>query len=108
MERFLARYGPSSIWTSSFPLPLVRLVSNGELLLLWKENQGDILVLQCIVNPEPLGVTRRIRRYVLNGAKEAWRLKESYRDTLAMEAVAVSNIFFFRPIDGVILLDYEF
>lgn len=106
MERFLARYGPSSIWTSSFPLPLVRLVSNGELLL-WKENPGDLFVLQCIVNPEPLGVTRRIRRYVLNDAKEAWRLKESYRDTLAMEAVAVS-VFFFRPIDGMIHWEYEF
>ncbi|KAJ5412891.1 hypothetical protein N7465_005196 [Penicillium sp. CMV-2018d] len=71
------------------PLRLVFIPYDAELIRLWKENKGDPLLVQCVLNLEVLGVTRRIRRYVLKDAKEAWRLKESYRDTLAMEAVAV-------------------
>lgn len=90
MWEFLARYAPIGLWGGSLPLPPVWLFHSSDFLLLWKENEGDPLILQCIVSPEILGVIRRIRRYVLKDAKEAWRLKESYRDTLAMEAVAVS------------------
>ncbi|BCS25434.1 uncharacterized protein APUU_50145A [Aspergillus puulaauensis] len=88
MWEFLARYAPISLWGGSVPLSSVRLFYSSDFLLLWKENEGDPLILQCILNPEAVGVIRRIRRYVLKDAKEAWRLKESYRDTLAMEAVA--------------------
>ncbi len=38
-------------------------------------------------------VTYRARKYALDGnVKEAWRLKESYKGTFAMEAVAVSPV----------------
>lgn len=89
-QRFFARYTPPAIWSATSPLRLVFIPYDAEFIRLWKENKGDPLLVQCILNLEVLGVTRRIRRYVLKDAKEAWRLKESYRDTLAMEAVAVS------------------
>jgi hypothetical protein len=90
IQRFFARYAPPAIWSATSPLALVTIFHDAEFIRLWKENKGDPLLLQCVLNIDVLGVTRRIRRYVLKDAKEAWRLKESYRDTLAMEAVAVS------------------
>jgi hypothetical protein len=90
MQRFFARYTLPEIWSTTSPLKLVTILYDAEFIRLWKENKGDPLLLQCFFNMEVLGVTHRIRRYVLKDAKEAWRLKESYRDTLAMEAVAVS------------------
>ncbi|KAL3462483.1 hypothetical protein BJX64DRAFT_288385 [Aspergillus heterothallicus] len=61
---------------------------------LMEENPGDAqIVLHCIINVEILGVTQRIRQHVLpGGAEEAWRLKESFRDALSMEAVAAAII----------------
>ena len=92
IQRFFAKYTTPTIWSATSPLEFVTTfyAYDAELIRLWKENKGDPLLLQCFLNTEALGVTCRVRRYVLKDAKEAWRLKESYRDTLAMEAVAVS------------------
>ncbi|KAJ0413611.1 hypothetical protein BJY00DRAFT_319609 [Aspergillus carlsbadensis] len=44
-------------------------------------------------NPEIMYVACRIRKYVVNGdAQEARRLKDAYKDTLTMEAVAAAII----------------
>ncbi|KAL3430175.1 hypothetical protein BDV09DRAFT_202369 [Aspergillus tetrazonus] len=91
MQRFFARYTPE-IWSTTPPLRAVTILYDAEFIRLWKENKGDPLLLQCFFNIEVLGVTHRIRRYVLKDAKEAWMLKESYRDILAMEAVASAII----------------
>jgi hypothetical protein len=63
-----------------------------ELLLLLRENIANPLLWSLLVKPDVPQVTRRIRKYVLNGdAKEAWKLKESYKDAFALEAVSVSS-----------------
>lgn len=69
MWEFLARYAPISLWGGSVPLSSVRLFYSSGFLLLWKENEGDPLILQCIDSPEALVVIRRIQRYVLNEKK---------------------------------------
>ncbi|KAL3471158.1 hypothetical protein BJX99DRAFT_266971 [Aspergillus californicus] len=99
MQRFFAKYTPLATRSATSPLnftasllSIVTILQDGEFIRLWKENKGNPLLLQCVINIDVLGVTRRIRRYVLKDAQEAWRLKESYRDTLAMEAVASAII----------------
>jgi hypothetical protein len=63
-----------------------------ELLLLFLENIANPLLWNLLVKLGLPRVTHRIRKYVLNGdAKEAWRLKESYKDTFALEAVSVTS-----------------
>ena len=68
-----------------------------ELLLLFRENLTNPLTWSLLAKLDIIPVTQRIRRYMLNGdssedAKQAWHLKESYKDTFAMEAVAVSPL----------------
>jgi hypothetical protein len=65
----------TAIWSATSPLKLVTILNDAEFIRLWKENKGDPLLLQCVLNIEVLGVTRRIRRYVLKDEKEAWRLR---------------------------------
>jgi hypothetical protein len=65
----------------------------GETFILVRENLANPLAWSLLIKPEVIQLTYRIRRYVLNGdANEAWRIKESYKDTFAMEAVAVSPL----------------
>jgi len=63
-----------------------------ETRLLFLENIANPLSWSLLLKHDLPQVTHRIRKYVLNGdAKEAWRLKESYKDTFALEAVSVSS-----------------
>jgi hypothetical protein len=63
-----------------------------ELRLLLLENIANPLSWGSLIKSNVPQVTNRIRKYVLNGdAKEAWRLKDSYKDTFALEAVSVSS-----------------
>lgn len=63
-----------------------------DVLLLLRENFANPLSWILFLRPDVPLVTHRIRKYVLNGdATEAWRLKESFKDTLALEAVSVSS-----------------
>jgi hypothetical protein len=60
--------------------------------LLLLENIANPLSWSLLLKHDVPQVTHRIRKYVLNGdAQEAWRLKESYKDTFALEAVSVSS-----------------
>jgi hypothetical protein len=64
-----------------------------EIFMVLKENLTNPLVWSLLPKFDVFPVTHRIRKYVLDGdAKEALRLKESYKDTFAMEAVAVSPL----------------
>lgn len=61
----------------------------------WRENFANPLIWSLLINPSAVLVLSRIRQNVLGrDAQEAWRLKESYKDTFAMEAVAVSTSIF--------------
>ncbi|KAF2497308.1 hypothetical protein BU16DRAFT_536981 [Lophium mytilinum] len=67
------------------------LVEEGYTVLV--ENLTNPLTWSLLLKPDTILVTRRIRKYVLNGdTTEAWRLKESYKDTFAMEAIAAAII----------------
>lgn len=75
---------------------IIRLVvpafNREELLLLLRENIANPLSWSSLVLSDAAQVTYRIRKYVLNGdSKEAWRLKDSYKDTFALEAISVSS-----------------
>ncbi|KAL4971076.1 uncharacterized protein BDV14DRAFT_194854 [Aspergillus stella-maris] len=68
-------------------------VRNSEILRLGYENGVLVILTSLAFRPEIYRVTLRIRNYVLRGGyTEAWRLKESYRDPLALEAVAAAII----------------
>ncbi|KAL4795124.1 hypothetical protein BDV19DRAFT_389527 [Aspergillus venezuelensis] len=68
-------------------------VRNSEILRLGYENGFLVLATSLAFRPEIYRVTLRVRNYVLKGGyTEAWRLKESYRDPLALEAVAAAII----------------
>jgi len=63
-----------------------------ELLQLLEENIANPLSWTLLIRWDVSLVTHRIRRYVLDGdAMEAWRLKESYKEAFALEAVSVSS-----------------
>ncbi|KAL2824477.1 hypothetical protein BDW59DRAFT_147408 [Aspergillus cavernicola] len=67
--------------------------SGGEFLLLVRENKSNPLLWALLCRPHLQYVTQRIRKYVLYGdTNEAWRLKESYKDTFALEAVSAAII----------------
>ena len=71
---------------------MARVLMVEEAITVWKENIASPLKWNLIVQYDVIRVTYRIRKYVLDGdTKEAWRLKESYKDTFSMEAVAVSS-----------------
>lgn len=62
-----------------------------EMFTVFRENISNPLFWSPFLKLDAIPVTYRIRKYVLNGnAEEALRLKNSYKDTFAMEAVAVS------------------
>lgn len=62
-----------------------------ELVAVIKENYRNPLVWSFFIKIDALKMTHRIRKYILNGeSQEAIRLKDSFKDTLALEAVAVS------------------
>jgi len=68
-----------------------------ELSKLLKENYANPLVLTLLFKTGTVEVVQRIRENVLEGdaeqaAEQARLLKESYKDTFAMEAVAVSPL----------------
>lgn len=61
--------------------------------LLWIENITNPLSWSLIFNPQVQYLTHRIRTHVLGkDASEASKLKESYKDTFALEAVSVSAL----------------
>jgi hypothetical protein len=63
----------------------------GEISLVVGENFTNPLNWSLLLKRDVYYVTHRIRKYVVHGdATGAWRLKESYEKTFAMEAVAVS------------------
>ncbi|KAI9679008.1 MAG: hypothetical protein M1822_007434 [Bathelium mastoideum] len=69
------------------------LSDRAELRLLLRENFLNPLSWQFLSRADIPQVTHRIRRYVLNGdSMEAWRLKESYKDTFALQAVSAAII----------------
>ncbi|KAF2185628.1 hypothetical protein K469DRAFT_665261 [Zopfia rhizophila CBS 207.26] len=76
------------------PLKIVIPASDREeSLLLLRENIANPLSWSLLFKSDVPQVTYRIRNYVLNGdAKEALRLKESYKDTFALEAVSAAII----------------
>jgi hypothetical protein len=64
-----------------------------ETLLLLLENIANPTSWILMMNPEVTYLTHRIRTHVLGkGPLEASRLKESYKDTFALEAVSVSTL----------------
>ena len=64
-----------------------------EIFIVLRENLTNPLTWSLLIKLDIIPVMYRIRKYVLDGdAKEAWRLKESYKDTFAMQAVAVSPL----------------
>src|SRR4051794_1724780 len=64
-----------------------------EIFMVLRENLTNPLTWSLLLKFDVFPVTHRIRTYVLDGdAKEALRLKESYKDIFAMEAVAVSPL----------------
>jgi hypothetical protein len=66
---------------------------NEEAFMVLRENLTNPLTWSLLLKPDIFPVTYRIRKYVLGGdAKEALRLKESYKDTFSMGAVAVSPL----------------
>ncbi|KAL4953685.1 hypothetical protein BDW69DRAFT_205700 [Aspergillus filifer] len=72
---------------------MVDPLRNSEILRLVYENGFLVILTSLAFRPEIYRVTLRIRNYVLKGGyAEAWRLKESYRDPLALEAVAAAII----------------
>lgn len=61
-----------------------------ELVAVIRENYRNPLVWSFFIKIDALKMTHRIRKYILNGeSQEAIRLKDSFKDTLALEAVAV-------------------
>jgi hypothetical protein len=71
-----------------------------ELFLLLQENISNPLLWSLLAKFDVPPVTLRIRKYVLNGdTNEAWRMKESYKDTFALEAVSVSILLEPTPFD---------
>jgi hypothetical protein len=77
-----------------------------EVLLLLTENITHPLAWACLVNLDIVPVTRRIRKYVLNGDPEGARqFKESHKDTFTMGAVAVSPLVVFN---GFFFIDMTF
>lgn len=75
----------NSRWKRFIPIP-----NPEEVILLVQENIANPLLWSLLVKPDIPQVTYRIRKYVLSGdAKEAWRLKDSFKDTFALEAVSV-------------------
>jgi hypothetical protein len=61
--------------------------------LLLLENITNPLSWSLMINIDVRDLTHRIRQHVLGkDPKEAWRLKESYKDTFALEAVSVSAL----------------
>jgi hypothetical protein len=59
--------------------------------LLLLENIANPLSWSLMINPDVKYLTHRIRKHVLGkDPSEAWKLKESYKDTFALEAVSVS------------------
>jgi hypothetical protein len=81
----------SEIFRIGSSRPVIWLPNHEEFMLLWKENPYNPLILECFINPEITHVAARIRKYVVDGdAQEARKLKDAYKDTLTMEAVAVS------------------
>ncbi|KAF2100787.1 hypothetical protein NA57DRAFT_74383 [Rhizodiscina lignyota] len=80
---------------SIFPLlkAVIPASDREEFLRLVGENIASPLSWSLLVNIDVPQVTHRIRKYVLNGdSKEAWGLKESYKDTFALEAVSAAII----------------
>jgi hypothetical protein len=76
-----------------FGAPMVEIFMVEEIFMVLKENLTNPLTLSLLLNHNIYPVTHRIRKYVLNGvADEVLRLKKSYKDTFAMEAVAVSPL----------------
>ncbi|KAF7513637.1 hypothetical protein GJ744_008931 [Endocarpon pusillum] len=68
-----------------------RAVYVKETFMVLGENLTNPLTWSLLLNLDTIPLTHRIRKYVLDGdSKEAWRLKESYKDTFAMEAVAAA------------------
>jgi hypothetical protein len=64
-----------------------------EMFIVLRENLTNPLTWSLLTKLDIIPVMHRIRKYVLDGdLKEAWRLKESYKDTFAMQAVAVSTL----------------
>ncbi|KAJ0423165.1 hypothetical protein BJY00DRAFT_58908 [Aspergillus carlsbadensis] len=83
----------AEMWRISSSMAVIWLPNHEEFILLWKENTFNPLMLECLLNPEIMYVACRIRKYVVNGdAREASRLKDAYKDTLTMEAVAAAII----------------
>ncbi|KAL3484850.1 hypothetical protein BJX62DRAFT_229977 [Aspergillus germanicus] len=83
----------SEIFRIGSSRPVIWLPNYEEFMLLWKENPYNPLILECFINPEITHVAARIRKYVVDGdAQEAKRLKDAYKDTLTMEAVAAAII----------------
>ncbi|PLB48133.1 hypothetical protein P170DRAFT_510822 [Aspergillus steynii IBT 23096] len=70
------------------PLP-----ADSEFFLLFAENGILVLLFVLAYGMNLCNVTHRIRKHVVHGdPKEAWRLKESYRDTFALQAVSAAII----------------
>lgn len=75
-----------SLWIFATP-------DHKELSLVIQENIANPLLWSLLIKPDVLQVTYRIRKYVLNGnVEEAQRLKDSFKDTFALQAVPVSSL----------------
>ncbi|EXJ66642.1 uncharacterized protein A1O5_10313 [Cladophialophora psammophila CBS 110553] len=73
----------------SFWIVAVPFFNLKELGLLLQENVANPLCWTLLGKSDLPPITYRIRKYVLNGdAMEAWRLKSSYKETFALEAVS--------------------